>query len=460
MVVNGLTGKIRWSFQSKTGFPVAPVPLPRWRQAFVMWLSTVEALKLISRPRDSTQGQPSGGTQQNVMEYTRGKTRKLLWAASKAWNRGKPNARDGLNPEFSSKWFHNFWKEQRDDDDHESDYDNNNDDFANNKDTEDKMKRFNLDSNEEVERKEAKGFLATLLKAFKAHKKNIKNMKTLPSLRNDYVQVLLRGYNKESHSDPKKSSQLFHAEKGIHEQKTGERRKLSKHNYDDLEKDLRDLKKQEYDGHYINSQEVQIIVGSKIKEDGKTGVARHGEGFMKKHDKLYSLMKSQTAAREDLLSHEEEEFLNYPKKGEISSSGKKGEISSRGKKGEARVGLKDTQEDKKISELTPTQNNQSVVKNPVRKSYEDILQTLFARDAFQSKQFPNEKKKRHSSNLGLVDKPSLHKRSVASSQYGSQCIGTSDDDVDSYVAVLMVTDTEGRQHVMEIAKERPLYLGK
>lgn len=450
VVVNGLTGKIRWSFQSKTGFPVAPVPLPRLRQAFVVWLSTVEALKLISRPSDSRQVQPNGGKQQNLMEYTRGKTRKLLWAASKAWNRGKPNARDSLNSEFSSKWFHHFWKEQRadDDDDDESDYDNNDDDdFTNNKDTDDKMKRFNLDSNEEVERKEAKGFLVALLKAFKARDKNIKNMKTMPSPRNDYVQVLLRGYNKESLSDPKKSSQLFHAEKGIHKQKTGERKKLSKHNYDDLEKDLRDLKKREYDGHYINGQEVQMIVGSKIKEDGKSGVARHGEGFMKKHDKLYSLMKSQTAAPEDLLSHEEEEFLNYPKKGEISSSGKKGK---------ARVGLKDTQEDKKISELTPIQKNQSAVKNAVRKSYEDILQTLFARDAFQRKQFPNDK--RHSSNLGLLDKPSLHKRSVASLQYGSQCIGTSDDDVDSYVAVLIVTDTEERQHVMKIATERPLYL--
>lgn len=452
VVINGLTGKISWSFRSKAGFPVAPVPLPSWREAFVVWLSKVEALKLISRPGDSRQVQPNGSKEQNVTEYTRGKTRKLLWAASKAWHRGKPHARDGVNSVFASKWFHHFWKDQRDDDDDDDDSDHDDNDFTNSKDADGMIKKFKLDSDEEAERTEAKGFLVTLLKAFKARDKNIKSTKTLLSPRNDYFQVLMRGSNKESLSDPKKSSQLFHTEKGIHEQKTGERRKLSKHNYDDLGKDFGDLKNQEYDGHYINSQETQIIVGLKIKEDGKTGVARRGEGFMKRNNKLYSLMKSQNAAHEDLLSLEEQEFKNNPKKSEISSSGKKGKT---------RVGFKDMQEDMKISDLTPRQKNESAVKNPVRKSYEDILQTLFARDAFQTKQFRIENEKRHSSNLGLGDKPSFHKRSVGSSQYGSQCIGTSDDDdVDSYVAVLLVKDTDERQHIVEIAQEKPLYLSK
>ena len=56
LVIDGHTGQISWSFHSRTGLAVAPVPVPGLsgtQQAFVIWMPKPEAVTLISKSRKS-----------------------------------------------------------------------------------------------------------------------------------------------------------------------------------------------------------------------------------------------------------------------------------------------------------------------------------------------------------------------------------------------------------------------
>lgn len=68
--------------------------------------------------------------------------------------------------------------------------------------------------------------------------------------------------------------------------------------------------------------------------------------------------------------------------------------------------------------------------------------------------------KQETSRLASAKKPSYHKRSVQSTQSGSQCVKSSGDVADTYTALLLMKDANGRQLVTEITEEGPLYLGK
>ena len=64
------------------------------------------------------------------------------------------------------------------------------------------------------------------------------------------------------------------------------------------------------------------------------------------------------------------------------------------------------------------------------------------------------------SKLVAAKKPSYHKRSVQSSQARSQCVQSSSDSTDSYMAVLLIKDANGRQLITKITEEGPLYVGE
>lgn len=99
---------------------------------------------------------------------------------------------------------------------------------------------------------------------------------------------------------------------------------------------------------------------------------------------------------------------------------------------------------------------------PTGKDFED---SYFQKSNNLNQQFPtgNDKQGRHKeekSKLASAKKPSYHKRSVQSSQAGSQCIRGIGDSADSYLAVLLMKDADGRELITEITDEGPLYLGK
>ena len=101
---------------------------------------------------------------------------------------------------------------------------------------------------------------------------------------------------------------------------------------------------------------------------------------------------------------------------------------------------------------------------PTRRVDEENDLQIKTRSNIRHRQFPAEDG--HQANLKDVTKlvvakrPSYHKRSVQSSQSRSQCVQSSSDSADSYVAVLLIKDTDGRQLITEITEEGPLYLGK
>lgn len=102
---------------------------------------------------------------------------------------------------------------------------------------------------------------------------------------------------------------------------------------------------------------------------------------------------------------------------------------------------------------------------PTRREYEDSDFKMASRSDGRNQQFLTEDDKQGShkegnSKLGSAKKPSYHKRSVPSLQTGSQCVRRFGDSGDSFVAILLMKDADGRQLITEITEEGPLYLGK
>lgn len=106
LVIDGRTGGISWSFHSRTGLAVAPVPVPGLsgaQHAFVIWLPKLEAVTLISKSRKSrdishqVNGWVPGDVSQMMNdEYARPQPRKLFSVSSDLVKKNKKDR-------FSSK---------------------------------------------------------------------------------------------------------------------------------------------------------------------------------------------------------------------------------------------------------------------------------------------------------------------------------------------------------------------
>ena len=99
---------------------------------------------------------------------------------------------------------------------------------------------------------------------------------------------------------------------------------------------------------------------------------------------------------------------------------------------------------------------------PTRKDFED---SYFQKSNNLNQQLPTENDKQgnhkeEKTKFASAKKLSYHKRSVQSSQTGSQCIRRIGDSADSFLAVLLMKDADGREVITEITEEGPLYLGK
>lgn len=449
MVIAGLTGKTRWSFESSTGFPVAPVPvqgLSGVKQAFVLWLSKAEAMRLFPRSRKSREIQPGSPQDQNAKGHTATKTRKRLSSILRKEDRDKRLTSTGMHLKSNPEQFsHHNNDDNRSEKSKDDDNDLNNDiDFSSYRDEVAGIlvRKFDLDLDGEIERKGTSDSLVAMQEALDAWDEKIKTGKALLFPRNEYIQDPRMGSNKESFYDPKNSFHFLH-NAGIISQQTWERkRQSSKHDYRDLAQELRDLANQK--------QDEDLALGVK-KEDETTYVQSGGKGLRKRNGKLDSLIKSENADHKSSLSSQEEELLSS------MSIQKKSEMLSNDRQGQKNLGSR-SRGDFKIREMTLGQESLIASKETVRESAQDILQRLSANNMLKKKKIPFENDRQDNLNVGPAEKPSFHKRSVGSSQPGSQCIKSSNDDADSYVAVLLIKDAEGRQHLAEITEERPLYL--
>ena len=101
---------------------------------------------------------------------------------------------------------------------------------------------------------------------------------------------------------------------------------------------------------------------------------------------------------------------------------------------------------------------------PTRRADEETDLQVISKSNIHNQQFPLEDGLR--ANLKDVPKlvgakkPSYHKRSVQSSQSRSKCVQSSSDSADSFMAILLIKDSNGRQLITKITEEGPLYLGK
>ena len=101
---------------------------------------------------------------------------------------------------------------------------------------------------------------------------------------------------------------------------------------------------------------------------------------------------------------------------------------------------------------------------PTRRAYEENDLQMISKSNIHNQQFPSEDGLRaylkDVPKLVEAKKPSYHKRSVQSSQSRSNCVQRSSDSADSFMAVLLIKDSNGRQLITDITEEGPLYLGK
>ena len=113
-------------------------------------------------------------------------------------------------------------------------------------------------------------------------------------------------------------------------------------------------------------------------------------------------------------------------------------------------------------------SNQKVLKEyppePTRRVDEENDLQMRSKSNIHNQQLPSEDDLRANlkdvPKLVEAKKPSYHKRSVQSSQSRSKCVQSSSDSADSFMAVLLIKDSNGRQMITKITEEGPLYLGK
>lgn len=428
LVIDGQTGKIVWSFHSKTGFPVAPIPLlgvMGMKQAFVVWLSKAEAMSLIPKPRKSRQIQEDSLEDIRVTGYARQSTRKLLSTAShfagKRMPKHKYHGRKDirLRPDLIS---HSNWLykhklaalDGRFEDSNGDDYGS--DDMFDDQSTDLGLEEFDFGPEQEIQLKSDRVSPFPAGQVFDAENKDIADDSALMLAlrREDSAFVEKRGHNKEFalHSkDPIQKHPYIEEWLSQQQKKSNEGEDLATHNHN-LEQGLRDLMYQQKEEAPVNSQK---------KEEASVGSAKDVPAvrIQKKSDTLI-----RTKQDDDTL-------MNGQKKDETSNSNQKKE--------------EDFPARQTLTHVDSIENANS--------------QMASDGEMLQDKQFLTEYTKQDNSNPELTKKPSYHKRSVGS-QSGSQCVRSFDDDADSYVAVLLMKDADDRQQIVEITEERPLYLGK
>ena len=406
------------------------------KQAFVVWLSKAEAMSLIPKPRKSRQIQEDSLKDMSMKGYARQSTRKLLSTASRFAGKRAPKYKHHGRSDMSlqsdlishSDWLYQYKPSAQDGhfDDSKGD-DDGSDDMFDDDSTDLGREEFDFGPEQEIQVKSDSDSPFPVEQVFDAENENIAadSALMLTLRREDSAFVEKRGHNKEFAPHSKDPIQKHpYVEEWISQQqkKSDEREDLATHNHD-LEQELRDLTYQQKEEAPVNGQKKEVSVDS-VKKD--VPAVR----IQKKSKTLIS------------TKQDDDSLMNGQKKDETSNSSQREDQDS--------VSNQKKEEDffsvrQKTLTHVDTKNTDS--------------QMASKSEMLQDKQFLTEDTKQDNLNPELVKKPSYHKRSVGS-QTGSQCVRSSDDNADSYVAVLLMKGADDRQQIVEITEERPLYLGE
>ena len=433
LVIDGLTGKLSWIFHSKSGLPVAPVPVLNVLgipQAFVIWLPKVESKVLIPKEQAESQIQEESFDDQNNGSRSADGHEK-----HNKMPRRKRHVDDDMISESdhaaSSEWkyLHNFFHYGDDDEVEEEDDDSDDDD-----DDDDDGEAFN---EPDLGLEDNTYSLPLSQKTF--FDKDIQ----------DKVDNVLE---KELH--------VFHER--VYSKKpafpvTVAEISPQKERFDVMADPDFDSSELEWELSDLTTRRDREPTGNQEK---KVVIQKHSQ----KNDKILSSASN----KREILS------ILQRKAGASGGSQKSEDISVRGKAKNdilATIQKKEMKFSNHDNDDTLRMNHEvaanaflprvhSIPKNPFESTGENIeadVQEASMSEMMQNSPLLTKRDEQENSELEPVKKPSYHKRSV---QGSLQCTQGSDDDADTYVALLLLRGSPGGQHVAEITEEKPLYLGK
>ena len=425
LVIDGPTGKLSWIFHSKSGLPVAPVPVPGvlgMPQAFVIWLPKVESKMLIPKePAESQIQEESFDDQNNGSRSADGHKK------HNKMPRRKRHVDDDMISESdhaaSSEWkyLHNFFHYGDNDEVEEEDDDSDDDDD----DDDDLGLEYNTYS------------LPLSQKTF--FDKDIQD-KVDNVLEKELHVFLERVYNKKpafpvtvAEINPQKERFDVMADPDF--------------DRSELEWELSDLTTGRDHEPTGNHEKKVVIQKSSQKNDKILSSASN------KPEILSSLQRKAGASDGSQKSED------------ISVGGKaKNDILAAIQKKEMKFSNHDNDDTLRMNHEVAANafvpRVHSIPKTPFESTVENIeadIQEASMSDMMQNSPFLTESDKKENSDSEPVKKPSYHKRSV---QGSLQCTQGSHDDADTYVALLLLRGSHGGQNIAEITEEKPLYLGK
>ena len=433
LVIDGLTGKLSWIFHSKSGLPVAPVPVLNVLgipQAFVIWLPKVESKVLIPKEQAESQIQEESFDDQNNGSRSADGHEK-----HNKMPRRKRHVDDDMISESdhaaSSEWkyLHNFFHYGDDDEVEEEDDDSDDDD-----DDDDDGEAFN---EPDLGLEDNTYSLPLSQKTF--FDKDIQ----------DKVDNVLE---KELH--------VFHER--VYSKKpafpvTVAEISPQKERFDVMADPDFDSSELEWELSDLTTRRDREPTGNQEK---KVVIQKHSQ----KNDKILSSASN----KREILS------ILQRKAGASGGSQKSEDISVRGKAKNdilATIQKKEMKFSNHDNDDTLRMNHEvaanafvprvhSIPKTPFESTVENIeadIQEASMSDMMQNSPFLTESDEKENSDSEPVKKPSYHKRSV---QGSLQCTQGSHDDADTYVALLLLRGSHVGQNIAEITEEKPLYLGK
>ena len=433
LVIDGPTGKLSWIFHSKSGLPVAPVPVPSvlgMPQAFMIWLPKVESKMLIPKGQAGSQIQEESFDDQNNGSRSADGHEK-----HNKMPRHKRHVDDDMISEsdhaaFSEwKYLHNFFHYDDNDDDEVEEEDIDSDD-----DYDDDGEAFN---EPDLGLEDNTYSLPLSQKTF---------------FDNDVQDKLDNVLEKELH--------VFHER--VYSKKpafpvTVAEISPQKERFDvmadpdfnssELEWELSDLTTRG-DREPTGNHEKKVVIQNRSQKNDKISSSASN-----KPEILSSLQRKAGASGGSQKSED------------ITVRGKaKTDILAAIQKKEMKFSNHDNDDTLRMNHEVAANafvpRVHSIPKNPFESTVENIeadIQEASMSDMMQNSPFPTESDEKENSDSEPVKKPSYHKRSV---QGSLQCTQGSDDDADAYVALLLLRGSHGGQNIAEITEEKPLYLGK
>lgn len=498
LVFDGQTGKISWSFHSKIGLPVAPIPvlgINGMKQGFVMWLPEsltldTESLTLIPKPRKSRQIKPDkDGVQENdaisINELVSKKTRKLLSTTGKRMSRRKHHQRAGMNSESNSftplEWLYQYphniassdghFNEHDDDDDSDVDYE-----FLDSDEEEVDIaaKEFELGPEQEVMSDDANDLPHALRQLFDTFNENIEADKASFSARKEDNPVWQQGDYKEDLyplTKNKLPGTVYEKDEINDKQMSGEMedQDADSSNLEQYLNDLTNHKKDEMlkttrkaTGNEPVSQDHSLGPHSspQLSKDDTLKISHKSTGNELVPKDQHVPQSSPEVSKDEVIMTTSKTTRNAPVPRDhfihqSSAQILKDDILIASHKATVNAQVP---RDKSLHQSSP-KAPKDYPPEPTREDEENDFQKTAMSNVKQDGHLMTENDKQENLMVAPAKKPSYHKRSVQTSQSGSQCVRSSSDDADSYVALLLMKDADGKQWIAKITEEIPLYLG-